>query len=261
MKIDQAKLNVTKDGALAVLEEYESVPVDERTAHDKSMLAMARAVKDDKKVIDLVQVIRAGGADRGGRPRLAVCLANQRVCTYDRGLFSGGDGTNQNVWHLREQAEQFRTVFSGRGTSIVPIVPPRARKGKITECLTLFEADWQDVPADPALLKPIGGVYYEVLSEWDLTELERAMLSEFSTTVRREQVESPEERVRRQYSEMVAQTGAVTFGGISGTTFSVTDNTLLNSSIPTFGSSSTYTSLQGQTPASPSGFIRKIIGR
>jgi hypothetical protein len=41
----------------------------------------------------------------------------------------------------------------------------------------LWEAEWQHVPSDPLLLRHITGPLYAVLASWDLTELERAVLS------------------------------------------------------------------------------------
>jgi len=62
---------------------------------------------------------------------------------------------------------------------MVPPVPPGLRPASaIGNYHVLWEAEWERVaPADPALLKHIGGDLYAVLAVWDLTELERAVLA------------------------------------------------------------------------------------
>jgi hypothetical protein len=64
------------------------------------------------------------------------------------------------------------------GRALVPLIPPWARpKAKLSNYHILWEADWTDVPVDPALLKHLGGPLYVVLAVWDLTEVERSVLS------------------------------------------------------------------------------------
>lgn len=74
----------------------------------------------------------------------------------------------------------------GAWSSMVPIVPPkhRPRSGSpLNAYHVLWEVDnwtWSEVPpppSDPALLRHIGGDLYAVLATWDLTELERLVLS------------------------------------------------------------------------------------
>jgi hypothetical protein len=68
--------------------------------------------------------------------------------------------------------------------SMVPIVPPKHRPSHgFGLRLILWEADdwtWSTPPPpprDPALLRPIGGDIYAVEATWDLTEIERLVLS------------------------------------------------------------------------------------
>jgi hypothetical protein len=72
----------------------------------------------------------------------------------------------------------------GAWTAMVPIVPPRHRPPRgLGNRLVLWEADdwtWATVPAppgDPALLRHVGGDLYAVEATWNLTELERLVLS------------------------------------------------------------------------------------
>lgn len=77
--------------------------------------------------------------------------------------------------------------YSGGGwKAMVPIVPPKHRPGNATTLasyLILWDVDrWEwsalpQPPRDPALLSHVGGDIYAVLKTWDLTDLERLVLS------------------------------------------------------------------------------------
>lgn len=71
------------------------------------------------------------------------------------------------------------------GYALVPIVPPTVRKGHadLSRYFTLWEVEqWADqriraaADRDPYLLQRLGGDLYAVVGEWDLTELERAVM-------------------------------------------------------------------------------------
>lgn len=66
-------------------------------------------------------------------------------------------------------------------STMVPPIPPRFRPRwpRLSQFHVLWEVEkWTQVaPKDPALLKWIGGDLWSVHAAWDLTELERAVLS------------------------------------------------------------------------------------
>ena len=65
-----------------------------------------------------------------------------------------------------------------RAKAIVPIVPPQFRPaGSLKRYFILWEADWEEVPRDPMLLRYLGGDLFAVLAVWDLTEIERTVLA------------------------------------------------------------------------------------
>ncbi|HEY7620309.1 MAG TPA: hypothetical protein VH834_11080 [Solirubrobacteraceae bacterium] len=136
-------------------------------------------------------------------PRLAVSRWQAAFC-YTTGVERDGAVTfadslrrrfdyRSGVIHLDarlELPEGFtpggRNVAQGWGawTAMVPIVPPRHRPPRgLGDRLVLWEADdwtWSTVPAppgDPALLRHVGGDLYAVEATWELTELERLVLS------------------------------------------------------------------------------------
>lgn len=154
------------------------------------------------------------GTDRERRehhllPRLAACLAEaayaytlgvqadgsiefvdslHRTPRYRRGMLKLATGIG-----LPEGFEQGRTLLNGNRwwrqgawQAMVPIVPPQHRPAAATTLashLVLWEVEnwtWTQPPlppGDPALLRHVGGDIYAVLATWDLTELERLVLS------------------------------------------------------------------------------------
>jgi hypothetical protein len=138
-------------------------------------------------------------------PALAVCRASAAF-VYTRGVqrdgslqlidslgrsprYRAGVVALENVAQLPagyEPGHNLSSWDSSAWRAMVPIVPPKQRPAgadTLASYLLLWEADdwtWQTVPrppGDPALLKHVGGDIYAVVATWDLTELERLVLS------------------------------------------------------------------------------------
>lgn len=144
------------------------------------------------------------------RPRLAVARADRRQVTFIWGkwdriaVFStlAGDLTvlGQNHQSYRRQyptgllarAVDMSAQPPGdrvRGYALAPLVPPKALNAisgtaALSRHLILWEVEqWSDrmigaVPdRDPLLLRPIHGDLCAVVAQWDLTDLERAVMA------------------------------------------------------------------------------------
>jgi hypothetical protein len=163
---------------------------DRRAREDVLLAKSYRELSLGKKVIDLHETLRAGGVDEKHRPRLAIVRADATYCWLRRegsgdctfrGQESGCPKSRQvtvprSVFGDTPMASGWRMAITGR--ALVPSIPPWARpKAKLLNYHILWEAHWTDVPIDPALLKHLGGPLYVVLAVWDLTELERSVLS------------------------------------------------------------------------------------
>lgn len=140
-------------------------------------------------------------------PKLAVCKADAAF-VYTLGVQRDGALELIDSLHRRFDYRSGRITFPGGtfpapegytgGTSLVgtwtsqawsamvPIVPPKHRPAKsstLASFLVLWEVDdwrWHAVPrppGDPALLKHLAGDLYLVVATWDLTELEKLVLS------------------------------------------------------------------------------------
>jgi hypothetical protein len=137
---------------------------------------------------------------------LAVCRASASF-VYTRGVSRKGGiefvDSLGRAWNYRRGLIDLETRFDlptgyerghslvggssyGAWSSMVPVVPPKHRPsgaGDLSGYLVLWEVEsweWSQVPpppGDPALLRHVGGDIYAVLATWDLTELERLVLS------------------------------------------------------------------------------------
>lgn len=206
---------ITMDEAEAreALDEYRGQLEREHTAEDAAIARGYDELVKGRKLIHLPKVIQAGGLNAQGWPALAVAQADQGWCflgwTADshngtaRVEFLSGasdvDPYRIKRWARRltfsvrlpspagEQPKIGAQVSPARWSSEwwrsqVPVIPPslRPRRG-LRLYHVLWEVDeWQRFPAppaDPALIRHVGGDLWAVHGVWDLTELERAVLS------------------------------------------------------------------------------------
>lgn len=186
--MELATLNVSKDQARVAVREYRKAVSSHNRAEDRAILKGYNQIIKGRKLIELSKIIAAGGADERHRPRLAVIRADFQTCFVNArrdgsltfsphewpsgrtpGVISFADGTMPS-WTTGE--------WSVRAQGVVPMIPPRHRpSADIAGYHILWEAEWHDVPRDPALLKHLGGDLYAVVAVWDLTDLEMAVLA------------------------------------------------------------------------------------
>jgi hypothetical protein len=182
-------------------------------AIDREMLRAYRELAKGTTLLRLSETIRAGGFETRpvpwatsselhfAIPKLAVAKATARRC-YTTGIDSNGtvrfsSAVTPNWLELstaKSESVLLREAFgegparrtlSGRArdaySTTVPTVPPQFRPATLRGYHLLFEVDkWDEppVPADPALLKHVGGDLWAVVATWDLTPLEAAVLGQ-----------------------------------------------------------------------------------
>jgi hypothetical protein len=190
-------LEIGAEEAREKLDEYSRVLQGERTAEDEAIAAGYRAAAHGLPVISLPRTIAAGGFHGNSLPRLAVIGAEATACyarwdgrslVYaDRDDRMANRGALVGAHSVRvplapdDLPGDFRRQWQA-GVSMVPLIPPRLRPGprRLRHCHILWEVDeWKWVPAcDPALLRHIRGDLWAVLATWDLTDLERMVLTQ-----------------------------------------------------------------------------------
>jgi len=184
-------IKVDPTQAAMILRKYKehrawATPVDMEIARLASMIAKG------KVIIRALESIRTAGMDEMGRPKLAIARADAKRCYLD--IRSDGSGimhVDKREWLPANMAASRRFDFEAgtfgpgmrmrRCEAIVPHIPPDIRpKRGLANYHILFEAEWtRTYPVDPMLLRRVGngGDTWIVVEAWELTEIERAVLS------------------------------------------------------------------------------------
>jgi hypothetical protein len=198
MSMQMATLEIAPGEAEEKLAEYEQLLASERTATDRAIAMAYRAVRRGLPVIRLPETIAAGGFDASGLPKMAVTRATDAECFvrwagYDGELnlvYSGRDDWNANRGALVGRTSvrvpvadppAHRTGSWRAAVTLVPLIPPRHRPKlrRLGGFHLLWEVEeWRRIaPRDPALIRHVGGELWTVAAVWDLTDLERHVLT------------------------------------------------------------------------------------
>jgi hypothetical protein len=196
-------ITMPKDQAVAALQQYRASIARGRNAEYEAIAKGLEAIAKGRPILNLPDAIRRGGFDELDRPRLAVARSDRKQITFlwwpsnTRATFSTVD------WGARSRSDSHSIDFGRRphadvvangrveAFAMVPVVPPRAltqaklrTTSGLGKLVTLWEVDqWHTKQQnlrpsrDPYLLRLLGGDLYEVLAEWDLTPLERAVIA------------------------------------------------------------------------------------
>jgi hypothetical protein len=196
--MDLATIDISPEEATERLHEYEVLKTEQRSTEDEALMAAYRAAKRGLPIINLPQVIAAGGCFANGLPRLAIVRADAHQCWASLNWWTS-DNTTMQVTYSRQRWVQDRLavganrvvvnvprpakILKGQrwASTVVPSIPPRhrPRRARLCNFHILWEVEkWDPTPPhDPALLRHIRGDLWAVMAVWDLTELERAVLS------------------------------------------------------------------------------------
>jgi hypothetical protein len=167
--------------------EYRAAVKKNRNPDDEALRKAYRFLSQGKRVLSLHEVMKAGGVDDFYRPRLAIAYAHWRNCYFRYENRSPQFRQNNHF----EQAKATKFMLSPstfpplqdqvrlrlNARALVPSIPPSLRPaGSLEGYCILWEAEWETVPVDPILLRPLGRDLYLVCAQWDLTPLERSIL-------------------------------------------------------------------------------------
>ncbi|KKL79542.1 hypothetical protein LCGC14_2013770, partial [marine sediment metagenome] len=199
-------IEMSVEDAQEKLAAYESAL---RRVDDEEMAAAVegyRALAEGTKLVDVEQVIRSCARDGDGRPLLAIARADRfqvkllwpsrsercHFCTAVNWVFewpglvrSVEMGETHNYRAYPVWAPATLTPMDLEGFALIPMVPPDvlASRSYLRDHYVLWEVDeWASTPQgaepdrDPYLLRFIGGTLYAVVGEWELTDLERAIM-------------------------------------------------------------------------------------
>jgi hypothetical protein len=189
MKVEELALD--QDKARELYERYQEHR-EGYTDADREIATIYKQIAAGRTVIRALESIRAAGCNEEGLPKLAICPAHMTECWYEP------NGTGLQHGHVT--FGKFRANYrSGKKQTVrmdwpfvpkpkrdgyrycatVPLIPVHLRpKHALHNYHILFEAEWtRRYPVDPFLLRRFGGDAWLVLAAWDLTDVERAVMS------------------------------------------------------------------------------------
>jgi hypothetical protein len=194
------KITIDKDEARQKWKEYKeaeklskSIPGQEGVKYRsvyKELGKIYHAMKQGKVLIDIRQVIKAGGIKKPGYPAFAIAKATwQKVtCRYSQNgslRYEGPGRARFDIQLVEGTLPTFTMANRWDNMSLqapVPLIPPKYRPAHLTEdYYILWEVDeWKQVPsADPYLLKRLTKDHFILLEGWDLTPLEISVMQNY----------------------------------------------------------------------------------
>lgn len=195
--MDVATITMPRELARAKLAEYRRALGRRASEEYAQAAALYEQAALGRPVLLLSQVFAECPRDAKGRPRVAIARADRVQVYYSRTW----------TWAASAVSERFSADFNSRpgpplrggvvevpnpalrpeyvsGYSLVPMIPPDVARGRdLAKHFVLWEVDqWADQrlgnqpDRDPYLLVRIAPDAFAVVAEWDLTDVERAIM-------------------------------------------------------------------------------------
>lgn len=189
--MDVQKLTMDKDHAKSLHEQYQQHRSG-MTKDDRAIAALYKRIAQGKLIIRALASITAAGLKPDGLPQLAICRADmdgvRALMMHNRVRFDALKRTHSR-WGVnwatgRSKEREFDVPIIGASSNTanriadVPLIPVHLRPRRaIDKYFVLWEAEWFSYPVDPYLLRRCGEDAWIVCASWDLTPVERAVMS------------------------------------------------------------------------------------
>lgn len=188
MKVEELKID--RDKARELWQKYQSHRAHQTPA-DADIAAIYKRLARGQTVIRALASIVAAGVNAEGLPRLAIARADTQRCYLHHstnearfsdqrwGAWNGGRLALKSRRIAVPWPDMPRAKGGGTWEATVPLIPVHLRpKRGLANYHILWEAEWtKRYPVDPYLLRRFGGDAWLVVAAWDLTEVERAVMS------------------------------------------------------------------------------------
>ena len=188
-------IEMEPDAAQAKLDAYKQQLRRRADEEYEAAVAGYEVLAAGKPLINLTDAFNHTGLGDDGRPRLAIARADRKhvmvISRQDGQVRFDATAANYSTWgyvgalviDVRLDGVERRALRTGY--ALIPMVPADVRpKGNLRNFFILWEVEeWADrrfqtePDLDPYLLQHIAGDLYAVIAEWDLTELERAIMA------------------------------------------------------------------------------------
>lgn len=184
--MDVDKLQMDQDQARELYRAYRDAKAP-KTANDRAIASIYKRIAQGKLVIRALASITAAGLDAAGLPKLAITRADlPKVVCVPRGdevTFNGANWRGTVGSHAKDRSFTIpmpgSSWHTNRRQADVPLIPVQMRpmKSALKNYHILWEADWNAYPVDPYLLRRFGTDAWLVVAAWELTDIERAVMS------------------------------------------------------------------------------------
>lgn len=192
-------IEMPREVAREQLRQYRSQLHKRADAEYQAVAAGLEHLARGTRLLNLADCFKNVPLDHHYRPKLAIARADRQTVRFRRdtagkGSFDTQGNRGGRPWpkHGLKHGLRFELEIprcpplidywkEPGGSSLVPMIPASVREavGRIdlAKHFVLWEVTWADIPRDPYLLKWTGaGDLYAILAEWDLTDLERAVM-------------------------------------------------------------------------------------
>jgi hypothetical protein len=178
--MDVQKLQMEQSQARELYQAYQENR-GHMTNDDRAIAAIYKRIAAGKLVIRALSSITAAGVGTDLLPKLAIMRADEHKVQC---VSMNNEVRMQTLGRSHAVDRNFRLNMPGAKyetrTRIadVPLIPVHLRPRKAIEKYhVLWEADWNQYPVDPYLLRRFGEDAWLVVASWDLTPVERAVMS------------------------------------------------------------------------------------
>lgn len=179
MKVEELKID--RDQARDLWRKYQEHRAYQ-APHDEEIAQIYKRIAQGKTVIRALESIRTAGLNADGFPKLAICRADIQACYWrpssNRCTFGERYGRSNSRKTIRMDWPGLDSR-KWEGEALVPLIPVHLRPQRgLANYHILWEAEWtKRYPVDPYLLRRFGGDAWLVVAAWDLTDVERAVMS------------------------------------------------------------------------------------
>lgn len=183
--MDVEKLQMDRVQARELYQNYQAHRAG-MTNDDRAIAAIYKRIAAGKLIIRALASITAAGLGEDKLPKLAIARADmpkvQCHTMRDECRLAGMNRNGRVLSYAKDRSFTLPMVGMRYDTpnkiASVPLIPVHLRPRKaIHKYHVLWEADWNQYPVDPYLLRRFGEDAWLVVAAWDLTPVERAVMS------------------------------------------------------------------------------------
>lgn len=193
------QITMRRSEARRRLAQYRGSKHAETDQEYRAAITAYEALARGTPIVVLSQAFALASLDDKGRPKLALARADERQVRLHswNGVwrFQHPDWRRHQLFlraRTREISDARASSGAPDGFALVPIVPPDVRGNHALDAhWILWEVDqWADqqigmrADRDPLLLRHLVGEAYAVVGQWDLTDVERAIMAETRKVLR-----------------------------------------------------------------------------